>query len=86
MAAISILLAICIGYVAALIAGLVDFTPVGEAQIFALPNFQTPIFDMSAILIIIPASLVVISEHIGHQVVTSKIVGKDLIKDPGYVP
>jgi uracil permease len=38
---------------------------------------------MSAILIIIPASLVVISEHIGHQVVTSKIVGKDLIKDPG---
>ncbi len=83
MAAISILIAICVGYVAALIAGLVDFTPVGAAPLFALPEFQTPIFDISAILIIIPASLVVISEHIGHQVVTSEIVGKDLIRDPG---
>jgi uracil permease len=27
--------------------------------------------------------LVVISEHIGHQIVTSKIIGKDLTKDPG---
>ncbi|MDD2190466.1 MAG: uracil permease [Eubacteriales bacterium] len=83
MAAISILIAICVGYVAALIAGLVDFTPVSEAPLFALPNFQTPVFDLSAILIIIPASLVVISEHIGHQVVTSEIVGRDLIRDPG---
>jgi uracil permease len=35
------------------------------------------------ILIIIPASLVVISEHIGHLVVTGKIVGRELTKDPG---
>ena len=25
----------------------------------------------------------VTSEHIGHQVVTSKIVGRDLLRDPG---
>ena len=30
-----------------------------------------------------PVILVIISEHIGHQVVTSKIVGRDLLKDPG---
>ena len=29
-----------------------------------------------------PVILVIISEHIGHQVVTSKIVGRDLLKDP----
>ncbi len=82
-AAIAILISIIAGYIVALCLGLVDFSPVTEASWLALPNFSTPKFEMSAILIIIPASLVVISEHIGHQVVTSEIVGKDLLKDPG---
>ena len=34
-------------------------------------------------MIIIPVLLVITSEHIGHQIVTSKIVGRDLLKDPG---
>ena len=34
-------------------------------------------------MIILPVILVIISEHIGHQVVTSKIVGRDLLNDPG---
>lgn len=34
-------------------------------------------------MIILPVILVITSEHIGHQVVTSKIVGRDLLKDPG---
>lgn len=42
-----------------------------------------PKFNIEAILIVIPATLVIISEHIGHQVVTSEIVGRDLLKDPG---
>lgn len=81
--AIAILIAICTGYVISMFMGLVDFTPVAEAQVFGIPNFLFPKFDLQAILIIIPASLTVISEHIGHQVVTSEIVGKDLLKDPG---
>src|SRR5690625_1627186 len=40
-------------------------------------------FNLSAIIIIIPAALVLIPEHIGHLFVTSNIVGKDLVKDPG---
>lgn len=82
-AAISILIAIISGYLLAWFMGLVDFTPVVESNAFALPNFMFPKFCLEAILIIIPASLVVISEHIGHQVVTSEIVGRDLLKDPG---
>lgn len=81
--AIAILISIVVGYVFALCLGIVDFSAVGTASWVALPNFAFPKFDLSAILIIIPASLVVISEHIGHQVVTSEIVGRDLIKDPG---
>ncbi|MBQ1303119.1 MAG: uracil permease, partial [Firmicutes bacterium] len=70
-AAIAILIAIIVGYVLALAMGIVDFSAVGETSLFAMPNFMFPKFNASAILIIIPASLVVISEHIGHQVVTS---------------
>lgn len=82
-AAIAILIAIIVGYVAALCFGLVDFSAVTQASVIEVPNFSAPKFSIDAILIIIPASLVVISEHIGHQVVTSEIVGKDLLKDPG---
>lgn len=82
-AVIPLLIAIVTGYVLACILHLVDFTPVQQAPWFAIPNFSAPIFDWDAIRIILPASLVVISEHIGHQLVTSKIVGRDLVKDPG---
>ena len=34
-------------------------------------------------MIVLPVLLVIASEHIGHQIVTSKIVGRDLLKDPG---
>ena len=82
-AAIAILIAIIVGYFAALAFDILDFSAVGEASVFAIPNFTAPKFDLTAIMIIVPATIVVVSEHIGHQVVTSEIVGKDLIKDPG---
>jgi uracil permease len=81
--AIAILIAITAGYVLSLVFGLVDFSAIGQAGVFELPAFQTPQWSVQAIAIIIPATLVVVSEHIGHQVVTSEVVGKDLLKDPG---
>lgn len=83
LAAIPILIAIIVGYILAWAMGLVNFDAVKEAPFAALPNFAFPIFDPTAILIILPATLVVISEHIGHQVVTGEIVGRDLLRDPG---
>ena len=83
LSVIPILIAVIAGYIAALLCGIVDFTEVVNAPLFALPNFQLPKFDLDAILIILPVILVITSEHIGHQVVTSKIVGRDLLKDPG---
>jgi len=80
---IPILIAVMAGYGAALICGIVDFTEVAAAPLFALPNFSAPKFSLEAILMILPVLLVITSEHIGHQVVTSKIVGHDLLKDPG---
>lgn len=82
-AVIPILIAIIVGYIAAIPFGLVSFENVGKATLLAIPNFTLPVFDLNAILIILPATLVVISEHIGHQIVTGNIVGRDLTKDPG---
>lgn len=83
LSVIPILIAIIAGYVASLACGIVDFSEVAAAPLFALPNFQTPKFNMQAIAIVLPVLLVITSEHIGHQIVTSKIVGRDLLKDPG---
>ncbi len=83
LSVIPILIAVVAGYVAAVACGIVDFSQVAAAPIFALPNFTTPKFNLNAIMMILPVLLVITSEHIGHQVVTSKIVGRDLLTDPG---
>ena len=80
---IPILLGVVGGYIIACFAGLVDWSIVAKAPWFALPTIYTPTFDLGAILIILPAALVVIAEHIGHLIVTGNIVGSDLTKDPG---
>lgn len=83
LSVIPILIAVIAGYIAALCCGLVDFAQVKAAPVFALPNFSAPKFSIEAILIILPVILVIASEHIGHQIVTGKIIGRNLIKDPG---
>jgi uracil permease len=83
LAVIPILISIVIGCVVAALFGQFKLDQTLVHQIIALPHFQTPKFDIAAIGIILPAALVIVTEHIGHQMVTSKIVGRDLIKDPG---
>ncbi len=80
---IPILIAIVTGYIAAVFFGMVDFTPVTEASLFTLPKFQLPLFDLQAVITMLPVLLVITSEHISHQVVTSNIIGSDLLKKPG---
>ncbi len=82
-AVVSVLIGIAVGYLAAIPLGLVDFSPVAAAPLLALPTLYRPAFDFHAILAILPASLVVITEHIGHLVVTGKIVERDLMQNPG---
>lgn len=83
LSVIPILIAIIAGYVASAFCGILDFTDVAQASWFALPNFHLAKFNVQAILTILPVVLVIASEHIGHQIVTGKIIGRDLIKDPG---
>ncbi len=80
---IPILIGVVAGYVIAFTVGIVDLSHVERAPWFAIPTIYTPEFDLRAILIILPASIVVIVEHIGHLIVTGNIVGRNLAKDPG---
>ncbi|USB34289.1 uracil permease [Paenibacillus sp. YPG26] len=80
---IHILIGIIAGYLLAYSLGRVNTGKITEAAWFSSPTITTPQWDWSAIITIIPVALVVIVEHIGHLLVTSNIVGKDLSKDPG---
>nr|WP_297177785.1 uracil permease [uncultured Agathobaculum sp.] len=91
LSVIPILIAIICGYATGLITEAIagehvirdGIIAAMQQPLFQLPNFQPPKFDLEAILIILPVILVIANEHIGHQLVTGKIVGRDLLKDPG---
>lgn len=83
LSVIPLLIAMVCGYVTACIVGVVDFSPMENLSLFTIPDFHFAKFDLNAILTICPVLLVIMAEHIGHQVVTGKIVGRDLLEDPG---
>lgn len=86
LSVIPVLIAILSGYAVALLTGVVtggDIMTAFSAPFFSLPNFQLPQFRLEASLILLPVLLVITSEHIGHQIVTGKIIGRDLLRDPG---
>ncbi|WP_420828844.1 solute carrier family 23 protein [Metabacillus dongyingensis] len=86
---IPVLIGIVGGYVYALAIGLVDFSKVAQASVFEKPDFiipfitYTPGFSYEIILLMVPVAIVTLSEHIGHQLVLGKVVGRDYIEKPG---
>jgi len=80
---IPILLAVVAGYILALIMGMVDTQAIQNAAWFSLPKFHAPVYDPNAMLIIAPACIVVLAEHISHLIVTGRITETDLMSKPG---
>ncbi|EPD87648.1 uracil-xanthine permease family protein [Streptococcus sp. HPH0090] len=91
---IPFLFAIIGGYLFALALGLVDFTPVLEANWIEIPGFYLPFNTGGAFkqydlyfgpetIAILPIAIVTISEHIGDHTVLSQICGRQFLKDPG---
>lgn len=89
LSVIPVLVGIIGGYTFAAIMGVVHFEAVINAKWIAVPEFMMPFIDYEpsvswyVILLMLPVAIVPIAEHIGHQLVLSKVIGKDLIKDPG---
>ncbi len=80
---IPILIGVVVGYITSWAMGLINFDGVAKASMIVIPNMQLAKFDINAIIIILPATFVVVAEHIGHLTVTSSIMGRNLAKDPG---
>lgn len=80
---IPILTAVVVGYIAAFALHMIHYQPIVDALWFQIPKFQLPVFDFNAIVIIAPACLVVLAEHVSHLIVTGNITNRDMIKDPG---
>lgn len=82
------------GYIVAVLFGLVDFTPVLEADWIAIPQLYLP-FSTNGFFkeyhwyfgpetwAILPVAVVTIAEHIGDHTVLSQICGRQFLKIPG---
>ncbi len=81
ISAMSILLAMIVGYIFAYMMGMVDFTPVEQAAWFGFPELVAPEFNMEAILLIGPLAFIVIIENIGHLLAVGEVVNKDYRED-----
>lgn len=79
----SILFGLSIGYVLSILIGVVDFSPVAQASILSVPNFVLPIFNLEAILFIVPIAIAPAIEHYGDISAISSVTGKDFTKEPG---
>ncbi len=86
---VPILIAVTVGYIVAVLFGLVDFTGIKEASWIGLSadafkQFKTlPKFDLGGIASIAPIAFVVFIEHIGDITTNGAVVGKDFFKNPG---
>ena len=93
---IPILLGVVGGYVAALLAGMVDFTglsgstllgrephPLGLQPFFTDFSGSVAKFDLSAILVMAPIAVASMMEHIGDISAISATVGENFIEKPG---
>ena len=83
---IPILIAIIVGYISALILGVVPkqaLDTIVSTKLFKLPPFMFPKFNINAVMLMAPISFVTLAEHIGHIYVTNNVVGRDFTKDPG---
>lgn len=86
---IPILISVTIGYIVSIFMGLVDFTPILQANWIGFSNdaitsiTTLPKFSLTSVLAIAPIALVVFIEHIGDITTNGAVVGKDFFKNPG---
>ncbi|WP_202079935.1 solute carrier family 23 protein [Caldalkalibacillus salinus] len=89
-ALIPILIGIVGGYVFATIMGIIDFQPILDANWVGMPEQMlipfvtyTPNVSLLALFVIVPVAFVTLAEHIGDQMVLSKVMDRNLLEKPG---
>jgi len=78
-----ILSGVAVGYVAALVLGLVDFKPVIAAPWLHVPAFVAPEWSWPAVLFIVPVAIAPAIEHFGDVLAIGSVTGRDYVTKPG---
>ncbi|GAB6097728.1 uracil-xanthine permease family protein [Desulfatiferula olefinivorans] len=80
---VPILIGIGAGYALGLVLGVVDFTPVSRAAWFSVPDFTLPVWNLDAVVYILPVAIAPAIEHFGDVLAIGSVTGKDYLDDPG---
>lgn len=96
---IPVLCGIVAGYLATLVlclfapdgVVLVNFAAIADAAWFSVPwrhaieagTYELPVFNLEAILFMLPVAIAPAIEHIGDVLAISSVTGKDFLEDPG---
>ncbi len=56
----------------------IDFSGIQQAAWFGLPTMSKPVFDLSAITVIVPVAVILVAENLGHIRAVSAMTGQDL--------
>ncbi len=83
MRLLPILIGVIVGYITALFFGIVDFTPLAKAPLFAIPNFTFPKLNWEAVIYILPIAIAPAVEHVGDILAISNVTKEDYLKNPG---
>ena len=78
-----ILIGITVGYLASVAFGIVDFSVIANAPVFAVPAFVMPELNWEAIIFILPIAIAPAVEHIGDMAAISGVTEEDYLKNPG---
>jgi putative pyrimidine permease RutG len=79
-----ILLGALVGYLVYWVAGNlmglvkpIDFASVGQAAWLGMPNFSAPVFDVSAMALIVPVAVILVAENLGHVKGLAAMTGRN---------
>ena len=88
---IPIICGVVAGYILTIFLGSVNFQPVADASWFSIPwisaiangSYEFPVFDIGAILFILPVAIAPAIEHVGDILAISEVAEKDYLENPG---
>jgi len=62
---------------------LISFSGLATASWFSIPDFSLPVWNLDAILFVLPIAIAPAIEHFGDVLAIGSITGKDYVEDPG---
>ncbi len=62
---------------------LVNLSPIYNADWFAMPQFVLPVWNLDAIIFIVPIAIAPAIEHVGNIIAIGAVTGRDYLAKPG---